>query len=290
MSTMVDVIRREQSHGRQHPEWTAWVKGFAEWLLTAQRPDGSFPEGFEGSTGKSRSDSGGTTYAGVPFLVRMSRDSDGGKYLEAAIRAANFVWSTYGIDGVYVGATGGDVADKESGMLSMQAFLDLYGATKDRTWLDRAKSAADYTESYIWLWNVPMPTGLADSELGWKHGVSTVGVTGIASNVPGEVDEYLDWAAPIYAQLSKATGDEHYMDVARILVFNTKSMLALPGRTYDLLGPGWQQEHWRMGPNVRGIGAHRTWLPWISVNHIASIVGLEETDPALYQRMIAGNQ
>lgn len=286
MSTMVDVIRREQSHGRQHPEWTAWVKHFADWLLTAQRPDGSFPEVFEGSTGKPRSDSGGTSYAAVPFLVRMSRQSGRSQYLDAATRAANFVWATYGKDGVYVGATGGDVADKESGMLSMQAFLDLYGATKDRTWLDRAKSAADYTESYIWLWNVPMPSGLADSELGWKHGVSTVGVTGIASNVPGEVDEYLDWAAPLYAQLYKETNDQHYLDVARILLFNTKSMLALPGRTYDLLGPGWQQEHWRMGPNVRGIGAHRTWLPWISVNHIASIVGLEDLDPALYKQVI----
>ena len=25
---------------------------------------------------------------------------------------------------------------------------------------------------------------------------------------------------------------------------DTESMLALPGRTFDLLGPGWQQEHW----------------------------------------------
>ena len=28
--------------------------------------------------------------------------------------------------------------------------------------------------------------------------------------------------------------------------------------------------------SVRGVGAHRTWLPWISVNHIHGIVGLEE--------------
>ncbi len=109
-----------------------------------------------------------------------------------------------------------------------------------------------------------------------------------ASNVAGHVDEYLDWAVPSYASLYKHTKDEHYLDVARILLHNTKSMLALPGRTYDLLGPGWQQEHWRMGPGVRGIGAHRTWLPWITVNHLHSITGLEELDPALYVQLAKG--
>jgi hypothetical protein len=134
-----------------------------------------------------------------------------------------------------------------------------------------------------------MAPGLPDSELGWKHSVSTVGVTGIGTNVPGHVDEYLDWAVPYYARLYKYTGDEHYLDVAYILLHGTKSMLALPGRSYDMLGPGWQQEHWRMGPGIRGIGAHRTWLPWVSVNHLHSITGLEEFDPALYRRLANGN-
>ena len=56
-----------------------------------------------------------------------------------------------------------------------------------------------------------------------------------------------------------------------------------------LLGPGWQQEHWRMGPGARGIGAHRTWLPWISVNHLHGITGLEEFDKALYRRLATEN-
>jgi hypothetical protein len=116
-----------------------------------------------------------------------------------------------------------------------------------------------------------------------------VGVTGIASNIPGEVDEYLDWAVPYYARLYKYTSDVHYLDVARILLHDTKSMLALPGRIYDLKGPGWQQEHWRMGPGIRGIGAHRTWLPWISVNHLHGIIGLEELDPVLYQKLTKGD-
>ena len=37
-----------------------------------------------------------------------------------------------------------------------------------------------------------------------------------------------------YARLYQLTGDRHYLAVARLLLHNTKTMLAMPGRTYDL--------------------------------------------------------
>ena len=209
-------------------------------------------------------------------------------WLEAAQKAGDALWEISGRKGVYCGATGStQVADKESGMLSLNAFLSLYDATGDKKWLEYAKAAGDYTESWIWIWNVPMPEGADASKLGWKPGVPTTGVNGIGSNDVGGVDQYLDWAVPLYAQLYKYTGDEHYLDVAYILLHGTKAMLALPGRTYDLAGPGWQQEHWRMGPG-RGVGAHRTWLPWISINHLHGITGLEDFDKDIYERLKNG--
>ena len=112
----------------------------------------------------------------------------------------------------------------------------------------------------------------------------TVGVQGITALAAGGTDEYLDWAVPSYAKLYNYTKDPHYLEVARVLLHDTKSMLALPGRQYDMKGPGWQQEHWRMGPggDGRGVGAHRFWLPWVSANHLYGITGLEEFDPALF--------
>jgi hypothetical protein len=288
MRIMIDLLRRERALGRQHLEWFNWAKSYADFLLTQQREDGSFPTGWSG-TGEPRGTSGVTSYGPEPFLVRMSEETGDKKYLNSAIRAGDYIWANFGSKCVFLGATGGEAADKESGMLSLEAFLALYDATREPKWLERTKTAADYTESWIWIWNVPMPIGADPSGLGWKPGVPTMGANGIASNVPGEVDQYLDWAVPSYAELYKHTNDQHYLDVARVLLHGTKAMLALPGRTYDLLGPGWQQEHWRMGPGIRGIGAHRTWLPWISVNHLHGITGLEELDPALYQRLAQGN-
>jgi hypothetical protein len=290
MRIMIDLIRRERSHGREHPEWFTWAKSYTDWLLTQQREDGSFPITWQDSTGKVKEGTSGvTSYATIPLLVKMSEEMNDKKYLNSAILAADYIWKNFGSKCVFLGATGTPtVADKESGMLSMEAFLTLYENTKENKWLEYAKTAGDYTESWIWIWNVPMPIGANYADLGWKPGVPTIGVNGIGSNDVGGVDQYLDWAVPTYAKLYKYTNDEHYLDVARILLHGTKAMLALPGRTYDLKGPGWQQEHWRMGP-IRGIGAHRTWLPWISVNHLHGITGLEEFDLDLYQRLSKGN-
>jgi hypothetical protein len=46
--------------------------------------------------------------------------------------------------------------------------------------------------------------------------------------------------------------------VARVLLHGTKAMLA------------------------------HTWLPWVSVNHLHGITGLEELDPSLLRRLASG--
>jgi hypothetical protein len=287
MQTVMEAYVREKRAGHDHTEWLAWCRQFADWLLTQQRPDGSFPRSWKNGTGEVNEESGTSSYNPVPLLVSLSRVTGEKKYLEASILAGDYVWQNFGSRGVFVGGTtdNPNVVDKEAGMLSLEAFLALYDATHEPKWLDHAKAAGDYTESWIWIWNLPMPVDADDTKLAWKRGVSTVGVQGISARGPGGVDEYLDWAVPQFAELYKDTKDEHYLDVARVLLFETKSMLALPGRTYDMAGPGWQQENWGMGPGRRGFGSHRSWLPWVSANHLHGITGLEQLDPALFHEL-----
>jgi hypothetical protein len=290
MRTLLDAYNREKNKGINHPEWLAWCRQYADWLLKQQREDGSFPRSWHAGKGTVREESGTSTYNPIPMFVKLSSVTGEKKYLEAAIRAADYVWHNFGNKGIFIGGAtdNPNIVDKEAGMLSLNAFLSLYESTKDNVWLDRAQAAGNYTETWIWIWNVPMPIGASDSTLHWKHGVPTIGLQGITARVSGGVDEYLAWAAPDYAKLYKYTNDEHYLDVARVLLHDTKAMTPLPGRTFDLLGPGWQQEHWSMGLR-RGYGGHRAWLPWVSVNHLHGITGLEEFDPDLYQQLARGN-
>jgi hypothetical protein len=288
MRVLMRAYRRERSLGRQHPEWFAWVKQYIDWLILQQREDGSFPRRWKPGTSEVEEASGTTSYNPVPLLVLMSEETGDTRYKDSAIRAAEYVWSNWGTRGVFIGGAidNPNITDKEAGMLSMEAYLSLYDATKEPKWLERAKAAADFTESWIWIWNVPMPADADDSKLHYKKGVPTVGVQGITAAVAGSVDEYLDWAVPSYAKLYNLTRDPHYLDVARVLLHDTKSMVALPGRQYDVKAIGWQQEGWRMGAGSgRGVGGHRFWLPWISANHLYGIAGLEEYDPALYKQL-----
>jgi len=286
MRVLMRAYQREKTQGRQHPEWFNWVKQYVDWLIQQQRPDGSFPRRWERGSSEVAEETGTTSYNPVPLLVLMTEETGDPKYEESAIRAAEYVWKNWGSRGVFIGGTidNPNITDKEAGMLSLEAFLSLYESTKEPKWLQRAQAAANFTESWIWIWDVPMPLNANDADLHWKKGVPAIGFQGIAASAVGGVDEYLDWSVPSYAKLYNLTKDEHYLDVARLLLHNTKSMVALPGRQYDYKGIGWQQEGWSMSPGSRrGIGGHRFWLPWISANHLYGITGLEEYDPALFK-------
>jgi hypothetical protein len=289
MRVLMRAHRRERTLGNEHPEWFNWVKTYVDWLILQQRADGSFPRRWKPGSNEVAEPTGTTSYSPVPLLVIMAEETKDVKYEQAAIRAADFIWTNWGIRGLFIGGASDNpnITDKEAGMLSMEAFLSLYEFTKDTTWLERAQTAANFAESWIWIWNVPMPLDADSSKLHWKKGVPTIGVQGISALFAGSVDEYLDWAVPSYAKLYKYTKDKHYLDVARLLLHNTKSMVALPGRQYDMKGIGWQQEGWRMGPGGlgRGMSGHRFWLPWISANHLYGITGLEEFDADLFQQL-----
>lgn len=293
MRVLMRAYRREHSHGYQHPEWFNWVKSYTDWLVLQQREDGSFPRRWKPGSSEVAEPTGTTSYAPVPLLVIMMEETGDPRYKQAAIHAAEYIWENFGKRGLFVGGASDNpnITDKEAGMLSMEAFMSLYESTKEPKWLERTKVAADFAESWIWIWNLPMPVDADNAHLHWKKGVPTVGIQGITALGAGGADEYLDWAVPSYAKLYKYTNDVHYLDVARILLHDTKSMVAIPGRLYDMRGIGWQQEGWRMGPgrSGRGVSGHRFWLPWISSNHLYGINGLEELDPVLYQRLIKGN-
>ncbi len=291
MRVLMRAYRRERALGRPHPEWFDWVKTYVDWLVRQQRADGSFPRRWKAGSSEVAEPTGSASYCPVPLLVLMAAETGEPKYQHAAIRAAEYVWTNWGVRGLFVGGASDNpnITDKEAGMLSLEAFLSLHDATGDRRWLERAQAAADYAETWIWIWNLPMPVDADNAQLCWKQGVPTIGIQGITALHVGSADEYLDWAVPSYAKLYHLTQDAHYLEVARVLLHGTKSMVALPGRQYDMKGIGWQQEGWRMGPGGagRGTSGHRLWLPWISANHLYGITGMEEYDAAEFMKLCA---
>ncbi len=287
LKALLKAAKREKSLGREHPSWIAWTRSFADWLLAQQHTNGGFPRGWIPVTGEVADSSLQSTYNTIPFLILQSELTGDSKYKEAAIRAGEFAWENGQSTGIFVGGTidNPNVVDKEAGTLSLEAYLALYESTKDQKWLERAKMAAAFSETWIYIWNVPMPEDERDEDLHWKKGVSTIGLQ-LISTGHSLVDAYMAFDADEFAKLYSLTGDEHYKEVAAILLHNTKGMVALPGRLYDLPGPGWQQEHWSLAPE-RGLGRKRAWLPWVATSQLNGIFGIQEYDPELFDELSA---
>lgn len=286
IKALLRAYQREKQAGRAHPEWLAWARQFADWLLT-QQPAGGFPRAWLAPQGTVLSDSPNASFNAIPLLVQMHRLTKDEKYLAAAIRAAEFCWNNGQSQGRFVGGTidNPDVLDKEAATLSLEAYLLLFETTGERNWLDRARVAADIAETWIYLWNVPLPADADNSRLHWKRGVPTTGLQLIATG-HSLVDAYMAFDVDEFARLYRQTGDAHYREVARLLLHNTKAMVALPSHPYDLRGLGWQQEHYSLAP-PRGQGLHRLWLPWVATSQLNGIFGLMEFDPKLFEELAA---
>ncbi len=283
MKATLRASRREREHGHPHEEWLNWTRQFGDWLLTQQKPNGGFPRSWKPVTGEVMDASPQSSYNPVPFLVLLAGETGEKRYLKAAEDAAEYVWANSQSTGRFVGGTidNPDVLDKEAGTLSLEAYLALYQATHNSKWLTRAGAAADYAETWIYLWTVPMPVDADNQQSHWKKGVPTYG-TQLISSGHSLVDDYMAFDVDEYAKLGRWAGDDHYLSISKLLLHDTKLMLAVPERTFDLKGPGWQQEHFSFAP-VRGFGLHRLWLPWVATSQLNGIFELREFDPALFR-------
>lgn len=287
MKSLMRAYEREQRAGRQHPEWLAWVRKFGDWLLTQEKPGGGFPRSWHALTGRLFDGSPTGTFNVIPFYAQLYKNTRYKSYLDAALRAGEFAWNCGHARARFTGGTidNPDVIDKEAATISLEGYLALYNITRDKKWLERSRVAADVAETWMYIWNIPMPSDATQDKIHWPIGQSTVGMQLVATGHTG-ADAYMAWDVESYARLSRETGDPHYMEVARILLHNTKTMVGRPGDNRGTRGPGWQQEHcWLDLP--RGKGRHRAWLPWVTVSHLRGINDLVDYDEELYKQLIA---
>jgi len=263
--------------GPRGDAWRRWALRGGAWLLRQQRPDGTFPRAWAAGTGEVLQASPTATALAVPFLVALAEaaerpgadgfpGADGvARAGEAAVAAGEASWRRFERGQGFAGATldNPDVVDKEAAVFALEAALELARRTGDRRWIDRAVLAARHAETWVQLWTPPMPEDAADEALHWKRGRPAVGTQGITTGVTMS-DGFLTVDAVAFTELARLTGDEHWREVARLVFHGPKAMLARRGDVIDLAGPGWQQEHWNLGPN-RGFGLNRHWLPWAAV-------------------------
>ena len=273
---MVGVIRAYQemrAHGMERPKWKKFCVDFADWLIQHQHQDGSWARAYRWDGSVAHAGKSNTTNP-IPFLLEVHGISDERRYLDAASRAARFCLTEIDDGFRYVGGTpdNPNVLDKEAGLLAFDAFLTLWEVTAKDEYLQAAIRAADFTETWIYCWNVPLPKD--DPDLVFPNTLSTSGFSVIATGHSG-ADLYLAGAPVHFLRLCFATGDIHYAKVARLLLHHPRVHVDVNGSLgYGM--PGLCTEALSLSvEHGRGHGVD-VWLPWLTYQMIAPIVELRQ--------------
>lgn len=264
-----DVMRW---HGRDKPQWLAFCRRYGDRLVQAQNSDGSWARAFDFS-GHVVSPAKDATDQAIPFLVDPSLATGDTKYRAAALKAGEFCWAAVHQAYAYGGGTpdNPNVLDKEGGMMALAAFLSLHDISRDPRWLRAASQAAQYCETWVYCWNIPMPP--SDPKVVYPRNRTTVGLSLIATGHSG-ADNYMAAAPFLYYRLALSTGDAHFRDTARMLLHDTKQMTDWDG-TLGYRYPGLLTEVLGLPP-LRGHGLTH-WLPWLSAAILEPLARLQET-------------
>jgi hypothetical protein len=122
----------------------------------------------------------------------------------------------------------------------------------------------------VYSWNIPIPA--EDAAATYPKGASTTGFSLIATG-HSAADLFMAGAPFMYYRLYLKTGDRHYCDMARQLLYDTKQGMDING-SLGYGHTGLCTEALSLAP-PRGRGVN-TWLPWLTYSMIEPIAKLQD--------------
>ncbi len=244
----------------KRPAWLDYARKFGDFLVAKQDKDGSIA-GLWNWDGTPNKPFKNVTYHAIPFLAELHRATGDTRYRSAAIRAGEYCLSPVHEAYSYVGGApdNPNVADKEAGILAMEAFLALHSLTGEPKWIAPAAQAGTYCETWTYAWNVPLPKD--DPKVVYPRNRTTLGLSIIATGHSG-ADNCMAMTVYDYYRLWILTEDPHFLRYARFVAASTKQMMDWDG-SLGYRYPGLLSEVLTLSP-PHGHGLHG-WLPWLTV-------------------------
>lgn len=266
---LVCALLAEQN-GQECTQWKEFCIRYGNWMSEHQNEDGSWyraydEKGYPVHTGKFN------TSNVVRFLVNLYWWTGDQKYRAAAEKAGEFCLKHIYQPMQFVGGTADNdnTIDKEAGMIAVYAFNALYEMTGDRRYLDAACGAADFCETWTYVWRYPVYPYKGNAVF---DKVTFTGLSLIATG-HSHADVMMGYMPYEYYRLWLWTGDEHYLEFCRFLNGNTKQTTDW-NRKLGHYYPGLVEESGELAMQYHnGLGR---WLPWCTIAEIESLTRMEE--------------
>ena len=256
MEAILDAYVFEKKRSISHENWLDYCAHTADWLVDHQNADGSFYRSYL-DDGSCCMDSKASTQCVVRFLVQLYLVTGNRACYDAALKAGEWSYQHQYRLFEYRGGPcdTSDIMDKESGIYAMFAYMALYDLTGEAKWLEAACGAADYTETFTFVWDFPVHNPYPAHPFNRWHisGQSNVSV-GTAGG-----DIYMAACSYAYYRLYLLTGDAHYCDFAEFLNRNCKQANDVDGSCgYRYVGLVNEGAHF----SEQEYRSRYHWLPW----------------------------
>ncbi len=271
MSGMLWAWNFQKKRGVQRVKWLNAAYNAANWLVSKQALDGSFARSWDLNTGNVLHTEKTNTSHVIPFLADMHKVTGNPLFKTAALNAGNYIFANTHQNFRYVGGTpdNPNVPDKEAASMALRAFLALYDLDGQGKWIEAAKQAAYYYETWVYSWKVPIPPATTGTT--YPINRSTTGLSLIATGGNG-ADTYAAIDAFNFYRVYLYTGDSHLLQMSKMLLQNTKQAInwdrAAPLPGYGAYGIMMEALN-VMIPRGKGVDV---FLPWQTYNMIEPMV------------------
>ncbi len=260
----------EAQNGRDREEWKAFCLRYGDWMVKNQNEDGSWYRAYDEKGSPVHQGKFNTSNV-IRFLVNLYWLTGEKKYRDGAIKAGEFCYKNIYLPMQYVGGTADNdnTIDKEAGMIAVYAFLSLFEMEGDPRFLEAAKGAADFCETWTYVWEYPVRPYKGNAVF------DQVGMTGLSLIATGHshADVMMAYMSFEYYKLWQYTKDEHYLEFARFIHENTKQTMDW-SRKLGHVYPGLVEESGELALQYHnGLGK---WLPWCTIAEIEPLTRLEE--------------
>jgi hypothetical protein len=259
LENILDAYVYMKKKGEDKTVWFEYLRKAADWLVKTQNADGSYYRAYNVNDGSMRMDSKANTISVVRFIIQFYLVTGDEKYKSTALKAGQWSYDNVYKNMEYRGSTcdNTDIIDNESGIYAMFGFLSLYDLTGEQKWLDALIGAADYTETWTYMWSFPVQVNWPNHPFTKNSfsGQSPVTIGG------GGGDMYMAACAYIYYRLYVITGDAHYRDYAEFIHNNTRQANDVDG-SFGYALPGMSHEGGSFRDQV--FTSHYHWLPWVT--------------------------
>lgn len=255
IEAILDAYLYMRKKGCERETWLEFCRKTADWIVSVQNADGSFYRAYN-TDSSIRMESKANTPSIIRFLIQFYLVSKDEKYKTAALKAGEWSYDNAYLNMEYRGGTcdNNDIQDKEAGIYGIFGFLALYDLTGENKWLEAAKGAADYTETWTYAWKFPVRTPWS------KHPFNKYSISGQSIiTLGGGADVYMASCAYVYYRLYVITGDEHYLDFAEFIHKNTRQSCDVDG-SIGYAMPGLGHESGNFAGQTLQSNYH--WLPW----------------------------